>query len=256
MKKCEYGFYGVVDNWDFSAIKRTKEELTDWDMLTIIKKHAKKGSKILDLGTGGGEKVVKYYPEVAEILVTDFSDAMVETAQKNLAESGRRNISFRKMDNLKMDTPDEYFDIVSARHTCTDPVQIYKTLKPGGVLVLRGVDQLDCWELKRMFGYGQAYHDKKAISQIDYEAVLGAGFVDVELVPIHVREYYHTVDDFMALLHRTPILKDFSEEPDGDESQFEFDAETLEKYISGHKTDKGILLIRRYYGITARKPEA
>jgi hypothetical protein len=27
----------------------------------------------------------------------------------------------------------------------------------------------------------------------------------------------------------------------------------LDKYIESHKTDKGILLIRRYYGITAIK---
>ena len=52
------------------------------------------------------------FPNCAEILGTDFSDEMIETANKNLLQSGRKNISFRIMDNLKMDTPDNYFDLV------------------------------------------------------------------------------------------------------------------------------------------------
>ena len=73
------------------------------------------------------------------------------------------------MNNLQMNTPDNYFDIVTARHTVINSNQIYKTLKTGGYLIIRGVDKLDCWELKRMFNRGQGFHDKKPISLIDYE---------------------------------------------------------------------------------------
>ena len=97
---------------------------------------------------------------------------MIETANKNLLQSGRKNISFRVMDNLKMDTPDNYFDLVTARHTIIDPLQILKTLKEGGQLIIRGVDKLDCWSLKRMFKRGQAYHDVKPIILIDYETII------------------------------------------------------------------------------------
>ena len=61
---------------------------------------------------------------------------MIETAKKNLLKSGRKNILFKVMDNLKMDTPDNYFDVVTARHTIINPVQIYKTLKDNGKLIL------------------------------------------------------------------------------------------------------------------------
>lgn len=256
MEKCEYDFYGVVKDWDFSAIKYIEESLTDWDMAKIICQLVTKDSRILDLGTGGGEKVLEYFPDVKEILGTDFSDAMIETAQANLKKSGKTNITFRKMDNLAMDTPGEYFDLVVARHTCIDPAQIFQTLKPGGRLVVRGVDQLDCWELKRLFGRGQAYRDQKPISRIDFEAILDAGFKDVELVPIHVREYYQTSEDLLALLRKTPILEDFSEtQPEDKKPNDKIDQELFKRYVSEHRTPKGILLIRRYYGITARKPE-
>lgn len=241
----ELEFYEKVKNWDFSMINYSKECLTNWDLYKLLNLYSNSESKILDLGTGGGEKVLKYFPECQEIIATDFSKEMINTANNNLKESGKKNIIFRQMDNLNMDTPDDYFDIVVARHTPIDAKQIYKTLKRNGRLLLRGVDKLDCWSLKLLFERGQGYNDEKPISVIDYENILKAGFKSVELVPIHNREYYKTKDDLMALLLKTPIINDFSNK--------EFDEEKIDKYISENMTDEGILLIRRYYGITAIK---
>lgn len=249
----EYEFYDSVKNWDFSSIKCDEEYLTDWDMYEIIRKNANPKTKILDLGTGGGERVLKGFPDAAEILGTDYSAVMIETANKNLQKSDKKHVEFRVMDNLAMDTPDNYYDVVVARHTVIDPEQIKKTLKPGGLLVVRGVDQLDCWELKRTFGRGQAYKDQEPISRLDYEAILSAGFTDVELVPIHAREYYKTEDDLLKLLYKTPILNDFSEK-NPQASRPTIESDKFQEYVDSHRRKKGILLIRRYYGITARKP--
>ena len=152
-----------------------------------------------------------------------------------------------------MNTPDNYFDIVVARHTWINAKQIFKTLKQNGVLLLRGVDKLDCWQLKRLFGKGQAYNDIKPISQIDYENILDAGFKEVELVPIHVREYYKTKEDLLSLLLKTPILDDFSEIDNNNFQKENINLDILVEYIKNNTYEKGILLIRRYYGITAVK---
>ena len=124
---------------------------------------------------------------------------MINTANINLKKGKRKDITFKVMNNLKMNTPNNYYDLVTARHTVIDPKQIYKTLKKGGYLIVRGVDKLDCWSLKRLFGYGQAYNDIKPISLIDYESITDAGFKDVELIPLHVIEYYKTKEDLYAL---------------------------------------------------------
>lgn len=143
MKTNEHDFYSEIANWSFEDIDYTSEVLTNWIYEDEIKKRVKENTKILDLGTAGGEKVLKNFPNCAEILGTDFSNEMIETAKKKLLQSGRKNISFRVMNNLKINTPDNYFDLVTARHTIIDPLQIYKTLKKGGQLVIRGVDKLD-----------------------------------------------------------------------------------------------------------------
>ena len=255
MKNNEKDYYEQIKNWDFSKFNIVSEKLTDWDMYEKLKEFTNKNSKVLDLGTGGGEKVLACFPEVSEVLGTDFSKEMIKTAKKNLASSGRNNISFRVMDNLNMDVADNYYDVVTARNTVTSPAQIYKALKKGGYLIIRGVDKYDCFELKRIFKKGQAVNDTKPISIIDYEGVLGAGFNDVELVPIHVREYFATKESLLSFLLKVPIIDDFSEE-DVDSKNYqdkEIDKEKLDEYIKRNTYAKGIRLIRRYYGITARK---
>ena len=254
MKINEYDYYNELSNWSFDDINCTEEIFTNWIYEEKIKEHTNEFSKVLDLGTAAGEEVLKKFPDCAEILGTDFSMEMIKSANQNLINSGRKNITFRIMDNLKIDTPNNYFDLVTARHTKINPKQIYKTLKPGGYLIVRGVDKLDCWELKYMLKKGQGYKDLEPISLIDYENILDAGFENVELVPIHIREYYKAKEDLLALLLKTPILLDFSEE--NNNLKLDIDMVLLDKYINLHKTNKGILLIRRYYGITATKKTA
>ena len=251
----EKSYYEEIKDWDFSKFEIETENLTNWDFYDLLKKITNKNSKILDLGTGGGEKVLEYFPDCAEILGTDFSPAMIETANKNLLKSKRKNITFKVMDNLNMNVPEDYFDVVVARHTVTDPKQIYKCLKKGGYLLIRGVDRDDCWSLKTLFGRGQGYHDSKPISLVDYENVLNAGFKDVELVPIHQREYYKNELLFKEFLKKVPIIDDFSEEF-GDNKDYytdDLDQNILNKYIKENTYNGKIRLIRRYYGIIAKK---
>lgn len=254
MKIKEYDFYEQLKNWNFSEFDIKTEYFTNWDLYKILHHITTSNSKILDLGTGGGEKVLKYFPKVKEIVATDFSPAMIETANMNLKKVRRKNIVFRVMDNLKMDTPKNYFDVVVARHTVTDLKQIYATLRKDGYILIRGVDKLDCWELKRIFKRGQAYNDVKAISQIDYENVLKAGFKDVELVPIHAVEYFKNKNDFVNFLFKVPILNDFLEGNNNKEYYGkEIEKDLLDKYIERNISNKGIRLVRRYYGIIGKK---
>lgn len=254
MQEKEHKYYETIGNWDFDQIKYKTEKQTNWDFYEKIKEYTNKDSICLDLGTGGGEKVLKYYPEVVKIYATDFSEEMIKTANENLKLYPTRYVEFMQMDNLNMTFPDKMFDLISARHTVIDAKQIYKALKNDGVLVIEGVDKKDCWELKELFGRGQCFHDKIAISEKDYNDLKEAGFSKIELVEILEDEYYETEEDLLALLLKTPILDDFSEE---DNTNFthrkEIEADLFKKYVNEYKTEKGILLKRVLYGIVARK---
>lgn len=242
-------YYEKLGNWSFDGFGIHTESLTSWDLNELINRFADQDSRILDLGTGGGEKLLGNYPECREILGTDFSKQMINTARENLQRSGRKNISFKVMDNLHMDVPDDHFDIVVARHTITDPVQIFKCLKPGGHFLIRGVDKYDCWSLKMIYGKGQAYDDAVPVSIRDYEAVLKAGFAEVELVPIHEREFFSSTESFREFLEKVPVINVC-----GSDRRLEEDK--LQKYIEANTIDGHIRLLRNYYGISAVKPHA
>ena len=243
-----YNYYQKMAHWSFDEFGIHTESLTNWDLYAILNTLAGKDSRILDLGTAGCEKIFSFFPNCAEILGTDFSPKMIDTARKALAESCRTNISFKVMDNLNMDVPEEHFDIVVARHTCTAPDQIFRALKPGGHLLIRGVDKYDCWGLKMIFEGGQGYNDPKPVSIADYEAIINAGFTDVELVPIHERDFFKDRESLKGFLEAVPILEGVSIEGNM------LDDAKLDEYISKNSINNSIVLLRNYYGITARKP--
>ena len=236
-----FDYYQELSNWDFDMFEIETETLTDWDLYEILKSVVTPDSHVLDLGTGGGEKLLANFPDCAEIVGTDYSPNMVATALENLAKSGRKNITFKVMDNLHMDVPDNHFDVVVARHTCIDAEQIFRCLKPGGCLLIRGVDKYDCWDLKKSVGYGQGFDDPVPISIVDYENVLAAGFRDVELVPVHEREFFKDAETFKAFLGVVPILDHMPED------------DSLDKYIAKNTYSGRVRLLRNCYGITARK---
>jgi len=242
----ELEYYEKIGNWDFSQIKCKTEKLIEWDFYKKIKDNSNENSLCLDIGTGGGEKVLQKYPEVGMIIATDFSEEMIKTAKQNAKKYPNKKVKFVCMDNLNMTFPKDTFDVVSARHTIINAKQIHECLAENGTLIIQGIDKKDCWEIKELFGRGQGYNDKISISEKDYNDLKEAGFDIIETIEIQENEYFETEDDLMALLLKTPILDDFENKPIIEKDLFD-------EYVKKYKTEKGILLERVLYGIVAKK---
>ena len=254
MQENELNFYEKIGNWDFSQMKYVTEKITDWNFYEKIKENTNEKSLCLDLGIGGGERLLNSYPEVGMIIATDFSEEMIKTAKENAKKYPEKKAKFTRMNNLEMTFPKETFDLISARHTIIDAKQIYDCLVARGTVIVRGVDKKDCWELKKIFGRGQAYNDEVAISEKDYQDLKDAGFKDIQKVEILQNEYYETEEDLMALLLKTPISDDFSEIKNEDfKHRTIIEEDLFNKYVKRYKSEKGILLKRVYYGIIAKK---
>lgn len=245
-------FYAKIGKWDFSEIQLKTKHITDWRFYSKIREYSDESSLCLDVGTGGGEKVLRRYPDVGYIIATDYVEEMVKTAKKNLAENGKKNVTFTQMDTANMTFPKEMFDLISARHTKINGKQMYECLKPGGVIVIEGVDKADCQELKEMFGRGQAYLDKVSISDMDREELLEAGFEILEDLKIYEEEYFLDAEELYAFLGMVPILDGFSEETEEYEKK-EIEKDIFENYVKEYTTEEGILLKRVLYGIVAKK---
>lgn len=254
MQKSELEYYERIGNWDFNEIKCEVQKLTNWDFYKEIRKYTNKKSLCLDLGTGGGENVLKNYPRVGMLIATDFSKEMIKTAKENQKKYLQKNIKFTWMNNLEMTFPKETFDLISARHTIINAKQIYNSLVKGGSIIIEGIDKRDCWEIKEIFKKGQAYNAKISISQKDYLDLKEAGFKKIEKIEILENEYYKTKEDLIALLLKTPILNDFSKIISNKfEHKNRIEMNLFEKYVDKYISEKGILLKRKLYGIIATK---
>ena len=254
MQENELKYYEEIGNWDFSQIKYKVERQTNWEFYSKIKENTNEKSLCLDLGTGGGERVLREYPDVGMVIATDFSESMINTAKENSKKYPHRKVKFALMDSMNMNLPKNIFDVVSARHTVINAKQIYDVLVPGGIVVIEGIDKKDCFELKELFGRGQAYKDKISIADKDYEDLKKAGFSKIEKIEIYEDEYYETPDDLMALLLKVPILDDFSEINNEEFEHLTFiEKDIFDKYVAKNATEKGILLKRVLYGIVAKK---
>ena len=242
----EKEFYSNIKNWDFSKINYSIETISNFDFYKTISNYSNSSSLCLDLGTGGGENLLKYYPEVGYIIATDISEEMLKTAKNNLKNYPNKKVKFILSDNLNLNFPNEMFDLISARHTQINYQLSYNILVKGGVLVIEGVDTKDCFELKEIFNRGQEFNSKEILSKFEYENLLKVGFQKVELFNYLFNEYYASKNDLLNLLMKTPIINEF-------ETNKEIEDDLLEKYINKFTCDKGIKLKREYYGILAIK---
>ena len=235
--------------WDFSQIKYTTiyNPENEFDFYTMIKKYSNEKSLCLDLGTGGGENLLRYYPEVGYIIAIDNSKEMIETANKNLQLYKDKKVKFVIGDNLNLNFPNELFDLVSARNTNSDPGKVFNILKNDGVFVIQGVDSKDCFEIKEYFKRGQNYNLKENFSEIEYKRFDNIGYKSVKLYPILFTEYYESKEELLKLLIKAPIINDFNT------NNREIEDNILNEYVKDHQTDKGIELKRVYYGILAIK---
>ena len=245
----EKEYYSKEKNWDFSKIKYTTiyNPENEFDFYTMIKKYSNEKSLCLDLGTGGGENLLRYYPEVGYIIAIDNSKEMIETANKNLQLYKDKKVKFVIGDNLNLNFPNELFDLVSARNTNSDPGKVFNILKNDGVFVIQGVDSKDCFEIKEYFKRGQNYNLKENFSEIEYKRFDNIGYKSVKLYPILFTEYYESKEELLKLLIKAPIINDFNT------NNREIEDNILNEYVKDHQTDKGIELKRVYYGILAIK---
>ena len=247
--------YGKIGNWNFKNIQIEEEPVKIWDMYEELKKYVNEKSLVLDLGTGGGERVLRSIPDVGMLIGTDIYESMIQTANENLKSYPDKRAKFVVMDSLKMNFPAKLFDAVIVRHTVMNARQVYESLKSGGVLLVEDIDKEDCWKIKTEFGRGQSFDDPSPIRDVNLFLLKEAGFSKIEKHEIIFNEYYKTREDLIKLLLKTPIIDDYQTnrkiekilEENSDERRH------FENYVKNHQTEKGIKLERRLCGFKAIK---
>ncbi|WP_200411321.1 class I SAM-dependent methyltransferase [Virgibacillus salexigens] len=249
MNELEYkNFYdkvGKINGWDFSKLQVTVEGIK-WDFYEEVTKRCKSSDILLDVGTGGGENVLKIASSLLLLIGIDISSGMMETAQTNLRKANISNVRFHQMPSDNLQFPDGFFDVISSCHAPFYATEVAKVLRTGGTFLTQQVSEADKLNLKRAFGRGQALEEVDGTLRGRYIRELKeAGFTDVQSFDYNADDFYQTPEDLIFLLKHTPIIPYFGQE--------EKDFNILNDFIENNRTKKGISTNSKRFLIVAKK---
>src|SRR5690606_30860370 len=107
-----YENIGKLNGWDFSKIRSISEGVK-WDFYEEVIKRCKNTDVLLDIGTGGGENLLKIADSLLLIVGIDLSNGMIEKAESNVRKSKMSNVKFFQMSSEELQFPAGFFDNVS-----------------------------------------------------------------------------------------------------------------------------------------------
>lgn len=127
-----------IHGWDFSHLDgRYEEEPLPWDYKDEVLRRLKPSMRILDMDTGGGEFLMSLGHPFEKLAATEGYPPNVKLCEETLLPLG---IDFRPAESGgKIPFEDESFDMVLNRHGSFCPEEIYRVLRPGGILVTQQV---------------------------------------------------------------------------------------------------------------------
>jgi SAM-dependent methyltransferase len=167
--------------WDFSALRgRRVEERPPWDFEAMCRQALPTAGSVLDMGTGGGERLLRLIDRLpADTVATEGWEPNVPVATAALRAHGIAVIRYDSAATpwRPMPFPDDRFGLIMNRHESFDAAEIARTLRPGGVFLTQQVGADEFVEGRALFGPGEEFPDQRLSY---WSGALGAAGLDIE----------------------------------------------------------------------------
>ena len=138
----------VFSGWDFSYINnRIKEEKLPWNYEEIVRNYLDDTTRLLDMGTGGGEFLLTLNHPYNLTSVTESYIPNYDLCNKKLGSLGIE-VKYVENDN-RIPFPDKMFDIIINRHESFELSEVYRIFKSGGIFITQQVGIKNNIELSR-----------------------------------------------------------------------------------------------------------
>lgn len=132
---------GKVEGWSFaavSAVGRTDADPLPWSYGATVIPWLGSAVSLLDIGTGGGERLSDFRPLPVDTHATEGWAPNIPVARARLEPLG---VTVHAVEENTDSLPfaDSTFDLVVNRHTSYDPAEVFRVLKPGGRFITQQV---------------------------------------------------------------------------------------------------------------------
>ena len=224
---------GERDGWDFSRVREAREPVP-WNYIEVVRRYLEPEHRVLDIGTGGGECFLAFAPHFGTGVGIDLDLKIIETARRNTSQTLQDDVSFRVMDGVALDFPDDTFDVVLNRHAPVFVEEIVRVLRPEGVFITQQVGPNNTCNLCEVFGCrpgGEYEDDPSQRPSVLEEVFCRHGCEIVCRAEYDVRSWFLDIESFIFWLKAVPFPEDFDIERHGREVE-----EILERF----STPRGI----------------
>jgi SAM-dependent methyltransferase len=133
--------------WDFSGMSEARQSVP-WEYREVVLRYLRPSDTVLDIGTGGGERLRDLAGAFGSGLGIDVDPAMVRHATEN---SAMPNLSFR-VGSDRLESVPETFDVIISRHAPFDPSAVAAHLRPGGYFITQQVGERNMACVKAALG--------------------------------------------------------------------------------------------------------
>lgn len=231
--------------WDFSVLDPglTADEPW-WDFEADCQSQISRAHRIADLGTGGGERLLRLLDGVdlsgKSVVATEGWEPNVAVAQEALCARDIEVIRYDAERDHRMPFAEESLDLVMSRHEDIDAREIARVLAPGGRLLTQQVDGHDAEEIHEWFD--EAFEYPHVTARRYCEELAAAGLrIDV------VDEWRGTMEfeDAKALVTYLALVP-------WDAPHFTVDAHA--KKLAALEANRPIRVTQRRFRVYATKP--
>ncbi len=139
--------------WDFSAVRDWRDPVP-WEYEHVVRRYLQPDDRVLDCGTGGGERFLALSDAYAWGLGIDPDPAMLEVARRNAAVQGAAHVSFAEGCAEALPVADASVDVVLNRHANVDVGETLRALRPGGLFITQQVGARNLLAICETFGCG------------------------------------------------------------------------------------------------------
>lgn len=167
--------------WDFSHLDgRMLEEQAPWSYSSRAGALMHHAASVIDLGTGGGERLLKLRADwPRRVVATEEYPPNIRLSTARLSPLGVPVVEVRLTDHDPMPFADGEFDLVLNRHAAFNAGEVARILAPGGVFLTQQVHGLWAADLMAVFGAKPQWPD--ATPQKYAPQLQAAGLTIVEL---------------------------------------------------------------------------
>src|SRR3954452_5672435 len=129
---------GPRRGWDFSPVRDDRDPVP-WEYEEVVRRYLRPADRVLDIGTGGGERFLALAPSFGLGVGVDADPEMVRAARENTPAALAERVSFVAGPVEMLPVPDTSFDVVLSRHAPVDVAEVMRALRPGGYCITQQV---------------------------------------------------------------------------------------------------------------------